>query len=353
MSTIKCIECGTFFDSSQNACPVCGCPSDAVVLCPECAMSYDATLEACPECGCPNEKLVASATSVAEEAQAPNQEPSQSDVIFFATEDEESVPSPTAVASDDAKLCRECGESLPPKVKICPNCGCPVEVGKVCCLECGEFYDEKLVECPVCGCPNETIDLSVKAALLQQEEQELAQLAEEKRRIANFLQYSMNYENEETSSVGSTVFSAFIRCANFKGRSRRSEFWCYLLFNCLIGFGLYLALFANFGKDYMKIFTKEGPAFYQALIDSCLRDHLVITLVIMLYVLILILPTISLVVRRLHDTNRSGLWLLIAPLTFILSMWVSIPTYLGLGVLTIMLLLDSVPDNKYGRCHIK
>ena len=28
-----------------------------------------------------------------------------------------------------AKVCSECGEPLPDKVRACPNCGCPVNVG--------------------------------------------------------------------------------------------------------------------------------------------------------------------------------------------------------------------------------
>jgi uncharacterized membrane protein YhaH (DUF805 family) len=64
----------------------------------------------------------------------------------------------------------------------------------------------------------------------------------------------------------------------FEGRSGRGEFCCFILFNIIICCALY--------------FTNEG--------------------LWILYALAVLLPSIAVSVRRLHDIDRSGWWVLIA-----------------------------------------
>jgi uncharacterized membrane protein YhaH (DUF805 family) len=82
-----------------------------------------------------------------------------------------------------------------------------------------------------------------------------------------------------------------------KGRARREEFWMFYLINFLICSVLYLL-------------TEAIPWIY---------------LLSGLYSLAILLPSASLSVRRLHDLNKSGWWLLVclAPLVglVILLMW--------------------------------
>lgn len=73
---------------------------------------------------------------------------------------------------------------------------------------------------------------------------------------------------------------AFRNYANFEGRSRRSEYWYFVLFNIVVT--LLLASTAIFLPDYIAFFLYP------------------------VYVLAAIIPNLALVVRRLHDTNRSG-----------------------------------------------
>jgi uncharacterized membrane protein YhaH (DUF805 family) len=57
-----------------------------------------------------------------------------------------------------------------------------------------------------------------------------------------------------------------------------------------------------------------------------------------LYTLAVLIPSIAVSVRRLHDTNRSGWWLLI-----------SLVPLVGAIVLLVFLVLDSQPgENQYG-----
>lgn len=72
--------------------------------------------------------------------------------------------------------------------------------------------------------------------------------------------------------------------AVFSGRARRKEYWMFFLFNLII------ALVLGF---------IEGLAGGPGVIGS-------------LYSLAVLIPGIAVSVRRLHDTDRSGWWLLIA-----------------------------------------
>ncbi len=73
------------------------------------------------------------------------------------------------------------------------------------------------------------------------------------------------------------IQKAFINYANFKGRANRKEFWYFLLFNFLF---------------------------------TILFRILNIPILTFIYSLIIIVPLLSLNVRRLHDVNMSGWWLL-------------------------------------------
>ncbi|MFC4870211.1 DUF805 domain-containing protein [Negadavirga shengliensis] len=97
--------------------------------------------------------------------------------------------------------------------------------------------------------------------------------------------------------------------AQFTGRARRSEYWYFVLFNLLIGLGLVM------------IDAFMGTAFLN-----------------MIYSLLVIVPGLAVSVRRLHDTGRSGWWLLIGLVPII-----------GMIILIVFLVQDSHPyDNQYG-----
>jgi uncharacterized membrane protein YhaH (DUF805 family) len=100
----------------------------------------------------------------------------------------------------------------------------------------------------------------------------------------------------------------------FSGRARRREYWMFVLVSMLIGVAL---TFVETGG--------EMPAPDQ------------FTLLPTLYYLAVFLPGLAVAVRRLHDTGRSGWWLLIGIIPF-----------LGSLVLLVFMCLDSEAENKYG-----
>lgn len=89
------------------------------------------------------------------------------------------------------------------------------------------------------------------------------------------------------------VRNAYRNFANFSGRARRAEYWWWTLFATLVYLG---AEAVNLGA-----YSMDGGANPAGLI----------------ILLVILFPGIALSVRRLHDTGRSGWWLLVNVLPLI------------------------------------
>lgn len=90
--------------------------------------------------------------------------------------------------------------------------------------------------------------------------------------------------------------------ANFEGRARRTEYWMFALFNCLIVFGF--AILAG-------VFAAMEIASLAFVFMGCY----------IVYVLLALIPSLAVTVRRLHDTGKSGWMLLIAFVPLIGTIW--------------------------------
>lgn len=91
---------------------------------------------------------------------------------------------------------------------------------------------------------------------------------------------------------------------NFSGRAHRTEFWMFTLINILISIALgFLVNLIAFGKPNSPLSFLET-----------------------IYSLALLLPTLAVTVRRLHDTERSGLWLV--------PQYIAIPVFIIIGIMT-------------------
>ena len=102
----------------------------------------------------------------------------------------------------------------------------------------------------------------------------------------------------------------------FNGRARRKEYWYFVLFNIIIG--IVLGIIDN----VIGTFSAEAG---MGLLGG-------------IYTLAILIPGIAVSVRRLHDTDRTGWWLLIGLIPLI-----------GAIVLFVFMVLDSEPgDNQYG-----
>src|ERR1700737_521885 len=108
---------------------------------------------------------------------------------------------------------------------------------------------------------------------------------------------------------------ALKKYADFSGRARRREYWFYILFYVIILVVLTIC-------DTI-IGTTMGSG---------------IGILTLIYLLAVLIPTLAVTVRRLHDTGRSGWWILIQLVPLV-----------GSIVLLIFLLIDSQPaQNAYG-----
>jgi uncharacterized membrane protein YhaH (DUF805 family) len=104
--------------------------------------------------------------------------------------------------------------------------------------------------------------------------------------------------------------------AVFSGRARRKEYWFFFLFNIIIS--IVLAVIDGVTGSF-------SPEAGMGLLGG-------------IYTLAVLIPGIAVSVRRLHDTERSGWWLLIALVPLI-----------GAIVLLVFMVQDSKPgQNQYG-----
>ncbi len=126
---------------------------------------------------------------------------------------------------------------------------------------------------------------------------------------------------------GQSVSSCFSKYATFAGRASRSEFWWFLVF-VIIGSLITQFLDGVIGTTYT--FSEVGT-------DSSYFVTNQVGWINMLFSLIVLLPGISVAVRRLHDTDKSGWW-----------WWLGFLCFIGWIVLFIFYVTDSGPDNRFG-----
>ena len=117
--------------------------------------------------------------------------------------------------------------------------------------------------------------------------------------------------------------------AQFDGRARRKEYWFFALFNCLIGFVIMLIAGLVIGATGVRADDPAAAGF--------LASYFAGMGIVGLYSLAVLIPGLAVTVRRLHDTDRSGWWMLIA-----------LVPYVGSIVLLIFALLKGTPGpNRY------
>ncbi|MGN9911173.1 DUF805 domain-containing protein [Phytohabitans sp. LJ34] len=119
-------------------------------------------------------------------------------------------------------------------------------------------------------------------------------------------------------SFTAAVRSVLSQYVQFGGRARRSEYWWFVLFTILVGIVA--------GIIDIALGTDSSSSLWSAGLVGTIVN------------LALLLPSLAVGVRRLHDTNRSGWWLLIALIPLV-----------GAIVLIVFMVQDSTPGpNRFG-----
>jgi uncharacterized membrane protein YhaH (DUF805 family) len=98
------------------------------------------------------------------------------------------------------------------------------------------------------------------------------------------------------------------RYAEFSGRSRRMEYWMFQLFMFLVYIALMVLMMAVGGGGLMMAGGDPNAA------AAAGGAVMIIFGIYALFGLVMFIPSLAVSVRRLHDTNRSGWWIL-APLS--------------------------------------
>jgi uncharacterized membrane protein YhaH (DUF805 family) len=117
------------------------------------------------------------------------------------------------------------------------------------------------------------------------------------------------------------------RYAEFSGRSRRKEYWMFILFTVLVYCVLFGLILAGVRTD-PDVATEPAMGVLAAAGSILLG----------VFVLGSIIPTLALTVRRLHDSDKSG-WLIL----------VQFIPYVGSIILLVLMCLDGTRgENSYG-----
>jgi uncharacterized membrane protein YhaH (DUF805 family) len=110
------------------------------------------------------------------------------------------------------------------------------------------------------------------------------------------------------------VQSCLRQYVGFTGRARRSEYWWFALF------GLIVSIVADLIDAMLGTMSDSNVGVFGAIVG-----------------LALLLPSIAVAIRRLHDTSRTGWWILIGLIPIV-----------GWIILIVFYVQDSHPDNEYG-----
>jgi uncharacterized membrane protein YhaH (DUF805 family) len=119
------------------------------------------------------------------------------------------------------------------------------------------------------------------------------------------------------------IRSGFDNYVNFNGRASRPAYWWWVLFGALVSL-VTRVLDGLVGTNFVR-YNQYGMEIGIGIISSLVG-------------LALLLPSIAVLVRRLHDTDRSGWWY-----------WIILIPILGWLVLLYFLVSRGTPgDNRYG-----
>lgn len=134
------------------------------------------------------------------------------------------------------------------------------------------------------------------------------------------------YPEQKKVSFGQAIKLFFKNYANFSGRATLQEYWFAVLFNVLVSFAI------NMISGIMTSLLIVGGADEEKTVASTL----IITLVILIYALAILVPSLAIVVRRLHDSGKSGAYI-----------FISLIPVVGWILLIIQLCKPSVPNNDF------
>lgn len=186
------------------------------------------------------------------------------------------------------KLCNNCYSSNPAESRFCRSCGgslssapeppAPEPSAASAAFPGQGLAQDSITTCPRCSKVNEPGSAYCFSCGLPLGKDSPAQT------------------NGRNSSITESPIHWYIKAlkkyAVFNGRARRKEFWYFFLFQSI----------------FLILILVAGSA-----IEVMLKEEIQVPILLWLYLLANFIPSLAVLVRRLHDVNRSG-WYSLAPL---------------------------------------
>lgn len=131
----------------------------------------------------------------------------------------------------------------------------------------------------------------------------------------------------------------FKRYADFNGRSRRKEYWMFALLNIIIYSVLYGFIIASMGPAMMDAAMQAEAGLEPSMAPTGMMAGAgIIGLLLGVYALATFIPSLAVTVRRFHDQDKSGWFVLLALIPFVG----------GIILLVFMCLEGTGGDNQFG-----
>lgn len=180
------------------------------------------------------------------------------------------------------------------------------------CVKCGNKLDDTARFCPSCGSPVQLAGGSSDVVETSMPMEDLPIAGPNDERLA--LRYKENFK-----------YCFLKRYVGFSGRASRNEYWKFSLVTTAVGAILYLVV-----SLLALLMDATGGFFFGTIMSYVLGS---------IWSLLLILPTLSVTVRRLHDNGYSGWWYFIILVPFIGIFW----------LLYLTLKKNNLRENQYGK----
>lgn len=107
----------------------------------------------------------------------------------------------------------------------------------------------------------------------------------------------------EKGIIGNYIDAFFKQYSNFSGKATRPQFWQAIFANAIVGFILGIIDYFIFSKSF-----PDGPFFMMMPLSF-------------IYSLLVLIPSLALCMRRLHDVAVSGGMIFIVLIPFIGAIW--------------------------------
>lgn len=198
-------------------------------------------------------------------------------------------------------FCKNCGTELPENAAVCLKCGVIAGDGNTFCPNCGAKPDPLAAICVKCGYSLKQISTKSKA-----------------QRSKQILQNKNVYNFKEA------IVACYSKYATFEGRACRAEYWYWGLFGGL-AYLLYM---------FLMMIAAGNIISYRYDNDFVI----IVSVIYILFNLSMIIPSLAVCVRRLHDIGKSGLWYFIGLIPLV-----------GAILLLVWMCKDSdIQTNEYG-----